>query len=190
MPKRKPDQVIAVRLEMNEKERDLLGNMIGARLAGDALQGAGNALGGIGRGLGVLLAAWITKEGIEAFTGWLKNDREQWEQENLTPEAYQAYIQIRTDQWIAEACKQGRYAPAIGDQDRYTCWHALDPSAGVVWQPLTFEEWEQDKPPPLLYEQWADAKREAATRDRERTLGYGYVKDWLDLKLKMAGWKD
>lgn len=43
------------------------------------------------------------------------------------------------DEWIAAASALGRYAPAIGDADNYAAWHALDPAAGVVWQPFTFE---------------------------------------------------
>jgi len=182
MPKRRvPDeQLHGVRVELNTRERDLIEQAIYVNGAAKALQAAGNAISGAGLGLGILAGAIVVIEGADKLFSFFEQDRAGWERENLTLEKYNAYIMIRTDEWIRAAKKAGRYAPAIGDDENTAWWSALDPARGPVWQPLTFEHWELENypdDPPMTFEIWSNAKRAEATRERERKLGYGWLKD-------------
>ena len=188
MPKRRvPDkQLHGVRVELNTRERDLIEQAIYINGAAKTLQAAGNAISGAGLGLGILAAAIVVVEGADKLFSFFEQDRAGWERENLTLEKYNAYIRIRTDEWIRAAKIAGRYAPAIGDDENPSWWAvlvdrtAMDPLAGVPEQPLTFGEWELENypdDPPMTFEIWSNAKRAEATRERERKLGYGWLKD-------------
>jgi len=191
VPKRRvPDeQLHGLRIELNTRERDLLEQAIYVNGATKTLQAAGNAISGMGLGLGIVGAAIVVVEGVDRLTGFFEEDRAEWERENLTLEKYNAYIMIRTNLWITAAKKAGRYEPAIGDQENHSWWRYLDPASGVVLQPMTFEEWElanYPDDPPMLFSVWSDAQRAEATRERERKLGYGWLKDiteWVGRKV-------
>jgi len=180
VPKRKPRHLDALRIELNTTERSLVEQAIYVNGATKTLQAAGNALSGMGLGLGIVGAAIVVVEGVDRLTDFFEEDRASWERENLTLEKYNAYIRLRTDEWIRAAKKAGRYAPAIGDAENTAWWSALDPARGPVWQPLTFEHWEEENypnDPPMTFEIWSNTKRAEATRERERKLGYGWLKD-------------
>lgn len=193
MPKRKVDRLDGLRIELNTKERELIETAIWVNGIGQATQGLGTAIAGIGIPLAAIGAVIVWKEGTEWFDNLMTKDKQKFEDEVLTQANYDAYINSRTDEWIAAASALGRYAPAIGDADNYAAWHALDPAAGVVWQPLTFEVWEMDTygEPPLTFDQWADAQRASVTQKRRliastifpplTLLGIGQfgLKDWF-----------
>lgn len=182
MPKRRvPDeQLHGLRIEINERERDLLEQAIYINGASKTLQAVGNAVSGMGLGLGIVGAAIVAVEGVDALTNFFERDRFEWEQKNLGQEKYDAYILIRINRWITAAKKAGRYQPAVGDPVNYSWWRYLDTSTGATMQPLTFEEWElanHPDDPPMGYDAWANTVRAEATRERERKLGYGWLKD-------------
>jgi len=182
VPKRRvPDeQLHGLRIEINERERDLLEQAIYINGASKTLQAVGYAVSGMGLGLGIVGAAIVVVEGVDALTDFFERDRFEWEQKNLTQEKYNAYILVRVNRWIQAAKKAGRYAPSIGDAENTGWWSVLDPARGVVGQPMTFEEWElanHPGDPPMGYDAWANTVRAEATRERERKLGYGWLKD-------------
>lgn len=168
-------------MELNTRERDLLEQAIYVNGAAKTLQAVGNAISGAGLGLGILGAAIVISEGVDWLGNFFERDEQQWVDENLTLEKYNAYIMIRTNLWITAAKKAGRYAPAIGDQENHSWWRYLDPASGVVLQPMTFEEWElanYPDDPPMTFAAWSNVKRAEATRKRKRMLGYGYFQEW------------
>jgi len=171
MPKRRPEKLHGIRLELQERDREILEGAIWGRLAGQTLTAAGTAIGGLGLAAGIVAGVIVWKEGMQYFQNFLDKDKEKFEKEVLSQENYSRYIQQRSDAWVIEASKQGRYAPAIGNEDNHSAWRNLDPASGAVHQALTFEVFEAENydGPPLLYEQWADAVR-AATTQRRRLL--------------------
>jgi hypothetical protein len=195
MPKRRiRDQCLhGVRIELNEKERELLETAIYVRGASATIQGLGTAIAGLGIPLGIIGGVIIWKEGTGWFDDLMKEDKRKFLDENCTQVQYDAYLNERTEEWIEAASAAGRYAPAIGDADNYSAWHALDASAGPVWQPLTFQEWEADTydEPPMTFDAWCNEKMAGETVKRRAIVGtlfppltllgigqYGF-KDWF-----------
>lgn len=197
MPKRRPDRLDGLRIELNERERDLVEQAIIVRGITGTVQGLGTAVGGLGLALGIVGGVIVWKEGVGWFKDVLERDREKFLNEECSQEKYDAYINQRSREWIQEARKQGRYAPSIGDANHPSWWHQLDPSQGPVNQPLTFEVWElktYPDNPPLLYDQWCNEKRSKETVKRRALVGtlfpplnlvgiaqYGF-KDWFSGK--------
>ena len=194
MPKRRVDQLDGLRIELNERERDLVEQAIIVRGVTGTIQGVGNAVGGLGLALGILAGVIVWKEGVGWFKDVLERDREAFLAEECSPEKYTEYMNQRNRQWISEARKMGRYAPSIGDADNPSWWHQLDSSLGPVNQPFTFEEWELGVGPPLLFDAWCNQKRDKATVKRRALVGtifpplnlvgiaqYGF-KDWFSGK--------
>ena len=197
MPKRRVRNLDGIRIELNERERDLIEQAILVNGISGIAKALGNAIGGGALALGAVAAVLLWKEGPE----WIKDKMDlgtaEWLKENCSQEKYDAYIQLRTDEWIKAAKKAGRYAPAIGDAENTAWWSALDASRGPVHQALTFENWEAKAypgNPPMLYDAWCNEKKAAITVKRRALVGtifpplnligiaqYGFM-DWFSGK--------
>jgi hypothetical protein len=168
MPKRKVDQLHGLRIELNQTERDLAEAYIWSNGISKTVQGLGTAVAGLGIPIGIIGGVIIWKEGTKWFQSLLDEDKQKFEDTELTQDKYDAYINQRSQEWAVEASKQGRYAPAIGDVDNYSAWRNLDPARGPVMQPLLFTTWEAANydHPPLLFDEWANQKKASETRKR------------------------
>ena len=191
MPKRNPRHLDALRIEVNDRERELIEQAIIVNGISGVARGLGNAVGGLGLAMGAVAAVLVWKEGGD----WIKDKMDlgtaEWLAENCSQEKYNAYLQTRTDEWIKAAKKAGRYAPAIDDAENTAWWSALDASRGPVHQALTFTDWEAKAypgNPPLLYNQWENQQRAEATRERKRKLGYGYFQEWVEAAWAGGTW--
>jgi len=187
-PKRNPRHLDALRIEVNDRERDLIEQAIIGNTVGKVAQGVGNMFSGMGLGFGIFAAAVVFIEGVETVTKWFEHDRAKWDAANLTQARYDAYIQTRTDEWIAAAKADGRYEPAIGDEANKSWWRKINPLLSARHKPLTYAEWERQTygKPPMLFDEWSNSERAKATREREKKLGYGWLKDvteWLGTKV-------
>ena len=136
MPKRKCRNLDGIRIEFNDRERDLLEQAIIGNTIGKVSQGLGTALGGMGLAAGILGGVFIFVGGISVFKDFFEKDRADWEAKHLTQEKYDAYINSRTTEWIAAAKKAGRYGPAVGDAAHTAWWSVLDPARGVAGQAM------------------------------------------------------
>lgn len=174
MAKRRPEKLTGLRIEVNDRERELIEQAIIVNGISGIARGLGNAVGGLGLALGAVGAVLIWKEGGD----WIKDKMDlgtaEWLAENCSQEKYDAYLMIRTDEWIKAAKKAGRYAPSIGDAENTAWWSALDASRGPVHQALTFTDWEAKAypgNPPLLYDAWCNEKKAAITVKRRALVG-------------------
>jgi len=193
MPKRRVDTLDGIRIELNERERELVEQAILVNGISGIARGLGNAIGGGALALGAVAGILLWKEGPAWFKDKMDLGTQEWLDENCSQEKYDAYIQTRTDEWIKAAKKQGRYAPAVGTDD-HDSWRNLDPASGAVQQALTFQAWEEKAypdNPPLLYDAWCNEKKAEITVKRRALVGtifpplnmigiaqYGFV-DWF-----------
>jgi len=69
-PTAKPTHVIVHRIELQKTEREILEGVALASGAGAILSGVGDLLNPFGRALGLIVAAWIAKDGIEGIVDW------------------------------------------------------------------------------------------------------------------------
>jgi len=188
MPKRRPEKLTGIRIELQDRDRELVeGAMLVNGISGVA-RGVGNAIGGLGLALGMIGAVIVWKEGPGWFREKLDLEREQWLQEECSQEKYDEMVNSRQGLWEKAAKKAGRYGPAVGDRKHQPWSYAIE---HMGKEPLTFEEWEIGKGPLPLYDQWCVEKRRVATGQR-RTIAtllfpplamvgvaqYGF-KDWF-----------
>jgi len=132
MPKRKPDQVIVHRLELQDKEREALELFV----ASTSVKNVGIGVGAVALPLGIavtafgaVIAAWVAKEGIEELlTKWEGFQKEA--QSRFDTQKKQAYIDSGSDQTYEEWSATG--APA-----RATWWRRqfYKISFGVIGDP-------------------------------------------------------
>lgn len=197
MPKRNPRHLDALRIEVNDRERDLIEQAIIVNGISGVARGLGNAVGGLGLAMGAVAAVLVWKEGGDWIKDKMDLGAQEWLDENCSQENYNAYIQVRTDEWIKAAKMAGRYAPAIGDAENTAWWSALDASRGPVHQALTFTDWEAKAypgNPPMLYDAWCNEKRAEITVQKRALIGtifpifnyvgiaqYGFM-DWFSGK--------
>jgi len=197
MPKRRVRNLDGIRIELNERERDLIEQAILVNGISGIARGLGNAIGGLGLALGAVGAVLIWKEGGDWIKDKMDLGTEEWLKENCSQEKYDAYIQLRTAEWIKAAKKAGRYAPSIGDAENTAWWSVLDASRGPVGQALTFTNWEAKaypNDPPMLYDAWCNEKKADITIKRRALVGtifpplnligiaqYGFM-DWFSGK--------
>jgi len=174
MPKRNPRHLDALRIEVNDRERELIEQAILVNGLSGIARGLGNAVGGLGLGLGLVGAVIVWKEGAD----WIKDKMDlgtaEWIAENCSQEKYNAYLQVRIDQWIKAAKKAGRYEPAIGDAENTAWWSALDPARGPVHQPLRWTDWEAKAypgNPQMLFDEWCNEKKATITIKRRALVG-------------------
>jgi hypothetical protein len=188
MPKRRVRNLDGIRIELNERERELIEQAILVNGISGIARGVGNAVGGLGLALGMVGAVIVWKEGVGWFQDKLDREREQWLTENCSQEKYDAYVGARQARWEKAAQKLGRYAPAIGDRKHQPWSYAIE---HMGKDPYTFEEWEESIGPPLLFDQWCNQERASATVKRRALVGtifpplnlvgiaqYGF-KDWF-----------
>ena len=178
MPKRRPEKLTGIRIELQERDRELVEQAIIGNTVGKVAQGLGTAVGGLGLAVGIVAGVAVFKEGVEVFGDFLEKDRTEWERKNISATQYEEYNRIRPEMWEAYAKEIGRYGPAIGDEANPSWWRRMDPEQGVVEQPLTFQDWERPRGPQMLYDEWANTKRAEETARRKRKLGYGYLQEW------------
>jgi len=169
MPKRRPEKLTGIRLEINERERDLLEQAIIVNGISGVARGLGNAVGGVTIAAAIVAGVVVWKKGPEWIQDKLDLGASEWLAENCSQEKYDAYIQQRTDGWINAAKDSGRYAPAYGDVLHHSWWRRLDPESGAVEQALTFDVWEANafpNNPPMLYDEWCNKKRAKETKKK------------------------
>ena len=174
MPIRRPEKLTGLRIELQQRDRELVEQAILVNGISGVARGVGNAIGGLGLAVGLVGAVLVWKEGGDFLRKILEKDRADWEKKNLTQAKYDAYLQLRTDEWIKAAKKAGRYAPAIGDAENTAWWSALDASRGPVHQALTFTDWEAKaypNDPPMLYDAWCNEKKAEITVKRRALVG-------------------
>jgi hypothetical protein len=189
MAKRRPEKLTGLRVEFNDRERELFEQAILVNGISGVARGLGNAVGGLGLALGAIGAVIVWKEGAGWFNEKFDIEKEKWIQEECSQEKYDEMAATRVSQWEKAAKQVGRYGPAIGDAGNLAWWYALPPNGNA--DPLTFTEWELELGPLPLYDQWCQEKRRVATA-RRRTLAsilfpplslvgitqYGF-KDWF-----------
>lgn len=176
MPKRRvPDeQLHGLRIELNSKEREILETAIYVNGFSKSLQGIGTAIGGLGLAGGIIIGAAVFKEELQGVFDWWKDridlGKQEWLDENITQEKYNADINQREDFWKREAKKQGRYGPAIGDHGNISWWYALPPNGNA--DPLTFAEWELEYAgePAMTFDQWEVQQRNEEVTRRKNPL--------------------
>jgi len=171
MPKRRPEKLTGIRIELQERDRELVEQAILVNGISGVAQGLGNAIGGGALALGAVAAVLIWKEGADYFQDKMDLGKAEWLDEHCSQEKYNAYQQVRVDKWIKAAKKAGRYAPSIGDAENTAWWSVLDPARGVVGQPMTFAVWEKPLGPLLLFDEWCNEKRAAETVKRRALVG-------------------
>jgi hypothetical protein len=189
MPKRNPRHLDALRIEVNDRERELIEQAILVNGISGVARGLGNAVGGLGLALGAIGAVIVWKEGAGWFKEKLDIEREEWIQEECSQEKYNEMAAARQGQWEKAAKQVGRYGPAVGDHGNLAWWYALPPNGNA--EPLTFEEWELELGPLPLYDEWCVEKRRVATTRRRSLVSilfpplalvgvtqYGF-KDWF-----------
>ena len=164
MPKRRPEKLSGLRIELNDRERELVEQAILVNGLSGAVKGIGNAVGGLGLALGIVAGVIVWKEGAGWFKEKFENDREQWLKEECSQEKYDEMVNSRQERWEKAAKKEGRYGPAIGDEKNMAWWYALPPNGNK--DPLTFEEYELKIGPLPLYNEWCDEKRRVVTGQR------------------------
>lgn len=179
MPKRRiPDgELHGLRIELNEKERDLAETAIYVNGFAKTVQGIGTAIGGLGLAGGLVIAAAMfgqpAKEALDDVADWFKDKadlgRQEWLDENITQEKYNEHVNQRNDFWIKEAKKQGRYGPAVGDTKHQPWWYAI---AHMGKDPLTFSEWELEYAgePAMTFDQWEVNQRNQEVQRRKNPL--------------------
>ena len=81
MPKARPDGkgLIAYRIELQEKEREMLDRFLTAASVGEVLKGVGSIVAPFGTAAGLFMAAWMTRDGIEAIEDWFKNSTDEYQ---------------------------------------------------------------------------------------------------------------
>lgn len=166
MPKRRPEKLTAIRVEINERERELVEQAILVNGVSGVARGLGNAIGGLGLAVGMIGAVIVWKEGA----GWFKEkfdiEREQWIEEECSQEKYDEMVNSRQGRWEEAAKKAGRYGPGVGVRKHPEWSYAIE---HMGKDPLTFEEYELGIGPLPLYDNWCLEKRRVATGQR-RTL--------------------
>jgi len=179
MPKRRvPDeQLHGLRIELNEKERDLVETAIYVNGFAKTAQGIGTAIGGLGLAGGLIIGAALwgapAKEALDDLTGWIKDKadlgKQEWLDENITQEKYNEHVNQRNEFWIQEAKKQGRYGPAVGDM-KHPEWSYAITQMGKG--PLTFAEWELEYAgePAMTFDEWEVNQRNQEVKRRKNPL--------------------
>jgi len=175
MPKRRVRNLDGIRIELNERERELIEQAILVNGISGVARGLGNAVGGLGLGLGLVGAVIIWKEGAD----WVKDKMDlgtaEWIADNCSQEKYNAYLQERVNQWIKAAKKAGRYEPALGDQENLSWWRELNPKTRTSNPgPLRWTDWEAKAypgKPQMLYDEWCNEKKAAITIKRRALVG-------------------
>ena len=188
MPKRRVDKLDGIRIELNERERELIEQAILVNGISGVARGVGNAVGGLGLALGLVAGVIAWKEGVGWFQDKLDREREQWIQEECSQEKYDEMVNSRQGRWEEAAKKAGRYGPGVGVTAHPEWAYGIE---HMGKDPLTFEEWELGVGPLPLYDQWCNEKRASATVKRRAIVGtlfpplnlvgiaqYGF-KDWF-----------
>jgi hypothetical protein len=166
MPKRRVDKLDGIRIELNERERELIEQAILVNGLSGVARGIGNAVGGLGLALGIVAGVIAWKEGVGWFQDKLDREREQWIQEECSQEKYDEMVNSRQGRWEKAAKKAGRYGPGVGVRKHPEWAYAIE---HMGKEPLTFEEYELGVGPLPLYDQWCQEKRRVVTGQR-RTL--------------------
>lgn len=165
-PKRKPRHLDAIRIELNERERDLVEGAILGNVVSGVAGGIGNAIGGLGLALGAVAAVIVWKEGTDWFRNQLAQSEVDWVNENCTQEKYDAYFAGRQDQWIRAARLAGRYGPdkgTINDLGAYALY--------VGFEPMTFQEWEEKNGAGMMFDEWCQDMKAQTTFKRRALVG-------------------
>lgn len=90
-PKRKPRHLDAIRIEVNDTERDLIQQAIIANGVSGVARGLGTAVAGLGGALGLVAAVIVWKEGMDWFRDMMEQGKKEWLLENCSQEKYDAY---------------------------------------------------------------------------------------------------
>jgi len=180
-----------LRIEINDRERELVEQAIVANGISGVASGLGNAIGGLGLALGLVGAVIVWKEGVGWFKEKMDRDREQWIKEECSQENYDKMVNSRQGRWETAAKKAGRYGPGVGVRKHPEWAYGIE---HMGKDPLTFQEWELGIGPLPLYDQWCNEKRARETTKRRAIVGtlfpplnlvgiaqYGF-KDWFSGK--------
>jgi hypothetical protein len=170
MPKRRVDELSGLRIELNEKERELAETAIYVNGFAKTAQGIGTAIGGLGLAGGLIIGAAVFKKELNEVVDWVKDKadlgKQEWLDENITQEKYNEHVNQRNDFWITEAKKQGRYGPAVGDMKHPEWSYAIEHMGKDA---LTFAEWEKEYAgePAMTFDEWAVNQRNEEVRKRK-----------------------
>jgi len=117
--KAKADQTVGIRLELQSLEREQLESLVSAHAVGDILQGTGAVLSGVGAVLApfgtvlsVIVAAMITKEGVDKLLADLnaaRSIRKSKNDERFRKEYLESGSELGYDAWLEERKQKRDY---------------------------------------------------------------------------------